>query len=121
VFEGIGAQVESMVAATALKGAAQALADGQGAEAEWLVRRALRACPYDERLYRALLRATDAQGNRAGLRQAMAELHLLSSGAEPSEPDQVECRWRWLHPQTLALYRELTRSEGGIKGSVTRL
>jgi len=121
VFEGIGAHVESMVAATALQGAADALAARRGAEAEWLVRQALRACPYDERLYRALLRATDAQGNRAGLRLAMAELHLLSGGDESDQRDQEECPGRWLHPRTLALYRELTRSEGGIRGSPTRL
>ena len=40
---------------------------GCGDEAEWMVRQALQVSPYDERLYRALLVATAAQGNRVRL------------------------------------------------------
>jgi DNA-binding SARP family transcriptional activator len=113
VFDGIGAQVESMVAATALKGIAQALAQGRGEEAEWLVRQALRACPYDERLYRALLRSADAQGSRAGVHSAMAELRVLSGGFDPvapARPEPLHCQRQWIHPRTEALYRQLTQA-----------
>ena len=89
--------------ATALQGAEEALRLGSGEEAEWMIRRGLRVSPYDERLYRGLLRATEAKGNRLGLRSAMAE--LLQPGL----------RWRWgtvCTPQTLALYRELAHRRG---------
>ncbi len=39
---------------------------GRGEEAEWVIRRGLRVSPYDERLYRGLLRATEMMGNRVG-------------------------------------------------------
>jgi DNA-binding SARP family transcriptional activator len=125
VFEGIGARVESMVATTALKAAAHALTRHRGDEAEWLVRRALLACPYDERLYRALLRSADAQGSRAGVHSVMAELRVLSGGAglsDPGGPDHAQSRWHWIHPRTEALYRELTQASApGVKRPATRL
>ena len=49
-----------------------------------MVRQALLVSPYDERLYRALLRATAAQGNRVGLRSAMAQLLTLAGEAVPA-------------------------------------
>ena len=97
VLDGTSAELESMVAVTALQGAEEALRVGSGEEAEWMIRRGLRVSPYDERLYRGLLRATEAKGNRLGLRLAMAELLSLASDGDEA------C----LHPQTLALYREL--------------
>ena len=48
------------------------------------MRRGLVVTPYDERLYRALLRALAAQGNRVRLRGAMAE--LLTAGAADARP-----------------------------------
>jgi hypothetical protein len=125
VFEGIGAQVESMVATTALKAVSHALTGQRGGEAEWLVRRALMACPSDERLYRALLRSADAQGSRAGVHSVMAELRVLSGGLDlpdPAGPNDAQSRCRWIHPRTEALYRELTRgSAPGVKRPATRL
>ncbi len=82
VFEGISAQVGLMVTETALRGAEYFLARGLGGEAEWMIRRALKISPYDERLYRALLRAAEGQGNRMGLRSAMAE----SCSPRPARP-----------------------------------
>ncbi len=99
VLEGIQAELESMVVATALRGAAEALHVGSGEEAEWMIRRGLRVSPYDERLYRGLLRATEATGNRLGLRSAMSELLRLASDGGGGG----------VHPQTVALYRELAR------------
>jgi DNA-binding SARP family transcriptional activator len=100
VLDGTAAELESMVTSTALKGAAAALRLGLGEEAEWMIRRALRVSPYDERLYRGLLRATEASGNRLGLRSVMAELLQLAADGEGAT----------LHPQTVALYRELSRN-----------
>jgi DNA-binding SARP family transcriptional activator len=110
VFEGTQSEIESLVARTALRGADAFVRSGLGAEAEWMVRRALLVSPYDERLYRGLLRATSAQGNRVGLRSAMAQLRTLAGEVEgpfrapeggASGPE--DC----LHPETTALYRDL--------------
>jgi DNA-binding SARP family transcriptional activator len=100
VLDGTYAELESMVVATALKGAMEALRRGSGDEAEWMIRQGLRVSPYDERLYRGLLRAIEAKGNRLGLRSVMAELLHLAADGEGAT----------LHPQTEALYRELARS-----------
>jgi DNA-binding SARP family transcriptional activator len=99
VLEGISAELESMVVATALKAAEEALHRGQGEEAEWMIRRGLRVSPYDERLYRGLLRSIEAKGNCVGLRSTMAELRHLAAAGEGAA----------IHPETVALYRELAR------------
>ena len=57
-------------------------------------RRGLLASPFDERLYRLLLRAADAEGNPAGVESVMTELLRLLGDA---------------HPQTADLYLALTR------------
>ncbi len=117
VLDGTQAQVESMVVDTALKAAAHYLRCGQGEEAEWVARRGLRVSPYDERLYRALLRATEVMGNRVGLRSAMEELLRVAADGDSL------CRGAgrgalsgsgrsFVHPQTMSLFRELAR--GGI-------
>jgi DNA-binding SARP family transcriptional activator len=116
VLDGTQAQVESMVVDTALRGAEHHLHRGCGEEAEWMIRRALQVSPYDERLYRALLRAAETMGNRLGLRTAMAEiLFVAAEGGLPwrgpptgtaslREPSSV-------HPRTMALFHELARGE----------
>jgi DNA-binding SARP family transcriptional activator len=100
VLDGTAAELEAMVVQTALRGAETALGLGCPDEAEWMIRRGLRVGPYDERLYRGLLRATEAQGNRLGLRTAMAELLCLASDGDGAT----------IHPRTVALYRELAHS-----------
>jgi DNA-binding SARP family transcriptional activator len=110
VFDGTQSEIESLVARTALRGADVFVRGGHGAEAEWMVRRALLVSPYDERLYRALLRATSAQGNRAGLRSAMAQLRTLAGEVEgPGRASEggPSVREDCLHPETTALYRDL--------------
>ncbi len=110
IFDGTQAQVESMVVMTALKAAEHLLRKRSGAQAELMLRRALRVSPYDERLYRALLRAADAQGNRAALRSTMAELlSVAGKGATESGVDLVRRRSESIHPRTVALYRQLAR------------
>jgi DNA-binding SARP family transcriptional activator len=127
VLDGTQAQVESMVVETALKAAAHHLRHGCGEDAAWAVRRGLRVSPYDERLYRALLRATDVMGNRVGLRTAMEELLRVAADGDPacrrgspgtlsqSGPSSV-------HPRTMTLFRELAC--GGLpaaRGDPSRL
>ena len=117
VLDGTQAQIESMVVATALKAAAHYLRRGRGEEAEWGIRQGLRVSPYDERLYRALLRATEVMGNRVGLRTAMEEILRVAGDGDPlcraAGPGTLsEAGRAFLHPQTMSLFRELAR--GGI-------
>lgn len=124
VLEGIESRLQVMVSGTALRGAEALLEIGRAAEAEWLVRRALVANPYDERLYRALLRATAAQGNRVGLRSALRQLCALA-GDETQVGVAGGQRWPTdrdlLHPQTSALYRELLGARPASGGPPGRL
>ncbi len=126
VFDGTQSDIESLVARTALRGADALVRCGRGAEAEWVTRRALLVSPYDERLYRALLRATSAQGNRAGLRSAMAQLRTLA-GEAGGPPDRTRERPRQsiqedcLHPDTTALYRDLLNGSPAAGGHPARL
>ncbi len=112
VFDGTEASVQSLVADTALRAAELLVGQGLAAEAERVVRRALLACPYDERLYRSLLRAAAAQGNRVGLRSTLSQL-LALAGADGATPAAVTSAGRLipvmscLHPDTAALYHEL--------------
>jgi DNA-binding SARP family transcriptional activator len=127
VFDGTQARVESMVADTALEAAERCMARRCGHDAESMVRQALRVCPFDERLYRALLRAAAAQGNRLGLRTTMHQLLALASdGGDPivpSTPLGAGIRdHSAIHPETVALYREL--AGGGapaVGGHLARL
>jgi DNA-binding SARP family transcriptional activator len=65
VLEGIQAELEDMVVTTALRGAGHALGAGQVHEAEWMLRRGLRASPYDERLWLELGALTRSREERA--------------------------------------------------------
>jgi DNA-binding SARP family transcriptional activator len=112
LFDGTESSVQSLVAETALRAADLFVDRGRADRAERIVRRALLTSPYDERLYRSLLRAAAAQGNRVGLRATVAQLVSLAgeesatagrtTAAGPGEPVLS-----LLHPETAALYREL--------------
>ena len=56
--------------------------------------------PWDERLYRLLMRAADGLGNRGGVDAALRSLAL----ALELEGDPL----LGIHPETSALYRNLT-------------
>ena len=57
------------------------------------------ACPWDERLYRLVMRAEDAAGNRAGVEAALRQLaRALEADGDPLAA---------VHPETAALYRSL--------------
>jgi DNA-binding SARP family transcriptional activator len=122
VFDGTHADVESLVVRTALR-AVDAFLDLDCAdEAEWIVRRALHVSPYDERLYRALLVATAAQGNRVRLRSAMGQLLTMAGeGSGPPTRAPVPTPAECLHPETASLYRELLRGSPAAGGHPARL
>jgi DNA-binding SARP family transcriptional activator len=101
VLEGIAATIEAAVVDLACRYATHCLDRLDPREAEWAARQALRVSPYDERLYRVLLRAADVAGNPAGVESVMAELVRLV--AEDIEPFDA------VHPETADLYRSLSR------------
>jgi DNA-binding SARP family transcriptional activator len=116
ILDGTHARVEALVVHTVLQSAEALRRDGRVAEAEWIVRRGLLASPYDERLYRSLFLALAAQGDRMGMRAAMAQLLVSVRGARPFR------EWNAggsdaVHPETNELYRDLLRrwpAPGGI-------
>lgn len=120
VLEGIAAEVEDGIVQVARALARHRLAAGDGHGAERAVRRGLLAAPYDERLYRDLLRAADLQGNPAGVETAMAELvALLGGGPSRSHRTAVPADLvHWVHPRTAELYTLLSRRplEGSAAG-----
>jgi DNA-binding SARP family transcriptional activator len=114
VLDGTQAQLESMVVDTALKAAEHFLARGSGEEAAWVIRRGLLANPYDERLYRGLLWATEIMGNRAGLRATMEELLCLATDGSGRAPGPGAGTAGYVgassvHPETMALFWDLSR------------
>ena len=101
ILEGVGPAVEARVVDVATSFAEWCLDAGDPAGAAWSARRGLLASPYDERLYRVLMRAADAAGNPAGVEAVMTELvRLVADDVEPFDS---------VHPETLDLYRSLSR------------
>ncbi len=101
VLEGILPTIESTVVDVAHRLATACLDEGDSDGARWAARQGLLVSPYDERLYRDLLRAADLAGNPAGVEAAMAELvRLVAEDVEPYDA---------VHPETLELYRALSR------------
>jgi DNA-binding SARP family transcriptional activator len=106
ILEGIAPAIESAVVDLSgrLAGANLSARDARGAE--WAARKGLLVSPYDERLYRMLLRAADLAGNPAGVEAVMAELvELVAEDIEPLDS---------IHPSTMELYRSLTRRRSAI-------
>jgi len=73
---------------------------GDGGLAHWAALQGLLVSPWDERLYRLLMRAADELGNRGGVDAALRSLAL----ALELEGDPL----LGIHPKTSALYRSLT-------------
>jgi LysM repeat protein/DNA-binding SARP family transcriptional activator len=106
LLEGFMADIEGTVVDVACRVAEHALQNGDPAGAETAARMGLRVSEYDERLYRVLLRAADSAGNPAGVESTMLELvRLVADDVEPYDA---------VHPETLELYRQLSR-RGGIR------
>jgi hypothetical protein len=101
ILEGVAPAMEAAVVDLAGRLAGSCLRRGDPAGAQWAARKGLLVSPYDERLYRMLLRAADLAGNPAGVEAVMAELvRLVADGVEPFDS---------VHPTTMELYRTLTR------------
>jgi DNA-binding SARP family transcriptional activator len=120
-LEGVHAHVEALVVHTVLQAAEALWRDGLAAEAEWVVRRGLLASPYDERLYRSLLLALAAQGNRTGMRAAMAQLFVVSEGARATFRGLNTRGTDAVGPRPTELYRELLRRWPAPGGVAARL
>jgi hypothetical protein len=101
ILEGIGPAIEAAVVDLSGRLAGASLATGDPKGAEWASRQGLLVSPYDERLYRMLMRAADLGGHPAGVEAVMAELiKLVADDVEPFDS---------VHPSTMDLYRSLTR------------
>jgi DNA-binding SARP family transcriptional activator len=123
VLDGTQSNLESLVAEAALRGAEALLSLGQTADAEWVVRRGLVVSPYDERLYRALLRAVAGQGNRLALHVTMARLLTLAGdvSAWSEVGGRPETSLTSLHPETADLYRDLLTGSPATSATPVRL
>ncbi|MGD0880630.1 MAG: BTAD domain-containing putative transcriptional regulator [Acidimicrobiales bacterium] len=101
ILDGTAPAIESAIVDLSGRLAGACLREGDPRGAEWAARRGLVVSPYDERLYRMLMRAADAAGNPSGVESVMAELvRVVADEIEPIES---------VHPSTLALYRSLSR------------
>ena len=101
ILDGTAPAIESAIVDLSGRLAGACLREGDPRGAEWSARRGLIVSPYDERLYRMLMRAADAAGNPSGVESVMAELvRVVADEIEPIES---------VHPSTLALYRSLSR------------
>jgi len=126
VLEGIEAEVTETVVHLAVRLADHLLARGDGRRAAQVARKGLVACPFDERLYRLILRAADAEGNPAGVEAAMSELLGLVSrdpgGSTPGALAIADEDCALVHPDTAALYWALSRRlPAASGGSFARL
>ncbi|HEX7197007.1 MAG TPA: LysM peptidoglycan-binding domain-containing protein [Candidatus Limnocylindria bacterium] len=71
--------------------------------AEWAARQGLKVCPYEERLYRLLMRSAFAAGSLPGVRRVYDELtDVLADPDDGVEPEDT------VHPDTTALLERLT-------------
>jgi hypothetical protein len=106
ILEGIGPAIEASVIDLSGRLAGAYLGLGNPRGAEWSARKGLLVSPYDERLYRMLMRAADADGNPAGVESVMSELiRLVADDVEPFDS---------VHPATMDLYRSLTRRRSPV-------
>jgi DNA-binding SARP family transcriptional activator/LysM repeat protein len=96
-------EMETVIAETAERLGMLHLDAGDPEQANWAARRGLAASPYDERLYRLLMRAAHAAGNPAGVETLWQEL-LAVLGTDLDLVDED------LHPDTVALYTSLRGS-----------
>jgi DNA-binding SARP family transcriptional activator len=108
VLEGIAAEIEERVAELACRLADDRLSAGRARSAGNAARMGLVVSPYDERLYRRLLRCADQEGNPAGVERVMAELLAQVDGTpwrDPASAFDLDA----VHPKTASLYEALSR------------
>jgi hypothetical protein len=100
VFEGFVATIEAAIVGVAVRLSEHLLEEDDPLGAEWAIRHGLLVAPWDERLYRLLMLAADAAGNRGGVESA---LRALAQALDcPGDPLEI------VHRETAALYRRLT-------------
>jgi DNA-binding SARP family transcriptional activator len=99
-LEGHTAAVEASVVDVACRLGENALACGDAGLAHWAALQGLLVAPWDERLYRLMMRAADGLGNRGGVDAALRGL----AAALELRGDPL----LGIHPETSALYRKLT-------------
>ena len=104
--EGHVASMEAAIADAAHRLAGAYLDQNEPDQAIWAAMRGLLAAPADEVLYRDRMLAYDLAGNPAGIATVMLELEHVVESIEP---------WDSIHPDTIALYRRLTRSSAGSR------
>jgi hypothetical protein len=102
VLEGYAATIEAGVVRVASRLGEFLLEAGDPIGAEWAIRRGLTLTPWDERLYRMLMTAADASGNRGAVESALRSLAQVLDWS--GDPLQI------VHPETAALYRRLTEN-----------
>jgi DNA-binding SARP family transcriptional activator len=101
--EGHDRVIEAAIVDLALSVAEWALTEGDDRAATEAAEAGLRACPYDERLYRVGMRASAARGATGEIRAYMTSLKtVLDIDVEPDDHIQAE---------TEELYRELVGNE----------
>ena len=110
ILEGFVAEIETLTVEVAIRQAEWCLSEtADHAGAEWAARQALKVNPYDERLYRILMRAADAAGNPGRVESTMKELvQLVADDVEPYDA---------VHPETMELYRSLSRRPQTRRGA----
>ncbi|MGH9169599.1 MAG: AfsR/SARP family transcriptional regulator [Acidimicrobiales bacterium] len=99
ILEGFASDITAAILDLAIRLAEHHLASADPQAAEWALRRALIVSPFDERLYRLLMRACDALGNRAGVAGALRTLATALDWA--GDPLAI------VHPETATLYNRL--------------
>jgi DNA-binding SARP family transcriptional activator len=100
VFEGFVGAIEAAAVSVAARLSQHLLGLGDPLGAESALRSGLLVAPWDERLYRLLMVAADAAGNRGGVESALRSLaQVLDCAGDPLEI---------VHPETAALYGRLT-------------
>ena len=99
-LEGAAVGIEAEIGEVAVQLGEHMLGHGDSVGAAWAARHGIAGAPWDERLYRLLMRAADASGNRGAVESALRWLaQLLAWDRAPLDA---------VHPATAALYRELT-------------
>jgi hypothetical protein len=113
IMEGILHGIERVVGALAVRVSGYLMGRGNADAAIWAARQGLRACPYDERLYRSLLEAADHEGNSMAVESVMDELLFLviarkALGSLCQRERRLEVIDSSVHPLTSSLYRRLS-------------
>ncbi len=103
-LEGFSATMEASVVSVACRLGDHSIGRGRPDLAHWAGLQGLLVSPWDERLYRLLMRAADGLGNRGGIDAALRSL----ARALELEGDPLV----GIHPETSALYRSLISGKG---------